>query len=223
MTDTETRRAVPVRSESFDPGDRWVPVDRRWLGLDRRSIAPAFVVLALTMLMVVVLPLVDGGTAYNDEVVAGDVMELEGGITFVPAVGWGVVDGVRARNRPVSGTYPATATVVDGDDAFTVRTAPFDGDAAALLGQIETTTTALESRNGFQFTSDPIDVTTDDGDRGVAVRFQGPSSDGMIAAFVLDGMGVKVVAYGAPEVADDSTTGIGAMLASISRPTAGAH
>ncbi|WFR73059.1 hypothetical protein P9209_04365 [Prescottella defluvii] len=39
-----------------------MPVDRRWLGLDRRTIAPALVVLALALLMGTVLPWINEST-----------------------------------------------------------------------------------------------------------------------------------------------------------------
>ncbi|GAB2633789.1 hypothetical protein GCM10027068_11420 [Prescottella soli] len=203
----------------FDPGDRWVPVDRRWLGLDRRTIAPALVVLALALLMGSVLPWINESTPYDDKVVAGDVMEVRGGVTFVPTTGWGVTDGVRAGHRPVSGSYPDSATVVDGGFSFTIRTAPFTGDASSLLEQIRTTTNALNGGQGFQVTGDPVDITTGSGDRGVTARFQGNRSDGMIAAFVFGDLGVEVVAYGPSDVTDNPAAEVAAMVASIKHST----
>ncbi|MCL2535755.1 MAG: hypothetical protein FWE39_16480, partial [Nocardiaceae bacterium] len=215
MTDTDLRNGAPVPPEQFDPGDRWVPVDRRWLGLDRRTIAPALVVLALALIMGSVLPWINESVPYDDKVVAGDVMEVRGGVTFVPAAGWGITDGIRAGRPPVSGSYPDSATVVDGDVSFTIRTAPFEGDANALLEQIRTTTGALKGSAGYHFTGEPIDITTASGARGVASRFQGNRSDGMIAAFVFGDLGVEVVAYGPPDVTDNPAAEVAAMVASI--------
>lgn len=220
MTDTEVRPEPPVVPGEFDPGDRWVPVDRRWLGLDRRTIAPALVVLALALIMGSVLPLINDSVPYDDKVAAGDVIEVNGGVTFVPTVGWGITDGVRAGQRPLSGSYPDTATVVDGDASFSVRTGPFQGDANALLEQIRATTTALDASQGFHFTSDPAGISTAQGAHGVVAKFQGNRSDGMIAAFVFDGLGVQVTAYGAPDVTDDPAD-VAAMVASIEHRNGG--
>ncbi|WP_430334786.1 hypothetical protein [Rhodococcus sp. ACT016] len=221
MTDTDLSQGGSVAPEPFDPGDRWVPVDRRWLGLDRRTIAPALVVLALALLMGSVLPLINEAVPYDDKVVAGDVVEVRGGVTFVPAAGWGITDGVRAGHRPVSGEYPDSATVVDGDVSFTIRAAPFEGDAAALLEQIRTTTSELKGSAGYHFTGEPTDITTASGARGVASRFQGNRSDGTIAAFVFDGLGVEVVAYGPPDVTDNPAAEVAAMVSSIEHANGG--
>jgi len=215
MTEMEMRPARSAAQEPFDPGDRWVPVDRRWLGLDRRTILPALVVLALALLMGSVLPAINQSVAYDDKVAAGDVIEVDGGVTFVPPVGWGITDGVRSGQRPVSGSYPDTATVVDGDVSFSIKTAPFQGDANALLEQIRTTTTALDGSQGFHFTSEPTDIVTASGDRGVAARFQGARSDGLIAAFVFGDRGVQVTAYGSPDAIDNPTAEVAAMIAGI--------
>lgn len=208
-----------VAANEFDPGDRWVPVDRRWLGLDRRTIAPALIVLALALLMGSVLPWINESVAYDDKVVAGDVIEVRGGVTFVPATGWGITDGVRAGQRPVSGQYPETATVVDGGFSFAIRTAPFTGDASSLLEQIRTTTNALNGGQGFQITGDPVDITTGSGDRGVTARFQGSRSDGTIAAFVFDDLGVEVVSYGPSDATDTPAAEVAAMITSITQST----
>lgn len=221
MTGTEIRPGPPAVHDEFDPGDRWVPVDRRWLGLDRRTIVPALVVLALALLMGSVLPAINESVAYDDKVVAGDVIEVDGGVTFVPTVGWGITDGVRAGQRPQSGSYPDTATVVDGDDSFSIRSAPFKGDANALLEQIRTTTTALDGSQGFHFTSDPTDIVTARGDRGVVARFQGARSDGLIAAFVFGDRGVQVTAYGAPDATAGTAADVAAMITSIEHASEG--
>ncbi|CAM2988975.1 DUF4245 domain-containing protein [Prescottella defluvii] len=216
-----TERLAPARSadsavDCFEPDDRWVPVDRRWLGLDRRTILPTLVVLAFVLVMSVILPAIDGATPYDDTVAAGDVMEIEGGVTFVPAVDWGITSGVRAGDAPTSGSYPPSATVVDGDVSFSVRSAPFSGDATGLLDQIKQTSEALNGDNGFRVTGTPVDITTADGSRGVLARYSGTASEGVIAAFVFDGIGVEAVATGPAEIADDSSSDIGAMIASIS-------
>ncbi|MGF7123029.1 hypothetical protein [Rhodococcus sp. BE178] len=221
-----TESQQPVKTDGaaidyFEPDDRWVPVDRRWLGLDRRTIAPTLVVLAFVLIMATILPAIDDATPYDDRVAAGDVMEVEGGVTFVPAADWGITSGVRVGDKPTSGSYPPSAKVVDGDVSFAVRSAPFTGDAAGLLDQIRQTTEALNGANGFQVAGDPADITTADGGCGVLARYSGTTSDGVIAAFVFDGIGVEVVAVGPTEIDRDQSSDIGRMISSISHRTGG--
>jgi hypothetical protein len=120
-------------------------------------------VFALAVLMSVVLELINADVAYNDVVGAGDVIELDGGVTFAPEVGWGITSGVRAGNAPMSGSYPQGATVENGEVNFTVQTAPFHGDAGKLLDQIETTSDALNRGRGAQVTGQPATITTEQG------------------------------------------------------------
>jgi hypothetical protein len=126
----------------FEPEDGWVPADVRIFGVDRRTIGPTLTVFALAVAMSLVLPVVNAKEPYHDIVKAGDVMQLQGDVIFVPEAGWGITSGVRAGDAPLSGAYPATATVENGALRFRVHTGRFDGDANKLLDQIETTSEA---------------------------------------------------------------------------------
>lgn len=206
------RPSDPLR-EHYDPGDRFVPVDRRWLGLDRATLIPAAVVLVFAFVMAAVLPMVDESVDYDDPVAAGDVMELQGGVTFAPAVGWGVTSGVRRGSVPVSGMVPRSATVEDGDTSFTVTTGRFDGDARALLEQIRHTTAALD--DSVHIDAAPSPITTDSGEQGVVARYAGPQFAGTLAAFVVDGRGIQVVAKGPPDMPHETAVEVARMIASI--------
>lgn len=203
----------PSSAPPYDPGDRWVPVDRRLLGLDRATLLPAVVVLAVALLMGVVIPTVNSAVSYDDRVAAGDVMELRGGVTFTPAVGWGISSGLRSGDTPASGSYPTDATIEDGGVRFTVKTGAFTGDARALLSQIKETTEALDDT--VHIDGDPVVVTTEAGDRGVMARFAGPSYDGALAAFVFDGTGVQVVATGPADTERLPAEQVAQMITSI--------
>lgn len=208
-------QGVSPPTDQFDPGDRWVPVDRRWLGLDRATLLPAVVVLAFAFVLATVLPAVNGAVEYDDTVVAGDVMEVAGGVTFEPATGWGITSGVRVGDRPATGSYPASATVEADDVSLTVRTGAFSGDARALLEQIRDTTTALDDNVHIDGT--PTPVTTDSGEHGYVARYAGPQFSGVIAAFVEDGRGVQVVATGPPDTDQSRAEEISRMITSIDR------
>jgi hypothetical protein len=60
---------------------------RRSAGIDRRTVGPALLVLALAVLMSVVLPSIDSATSYRDQVEKGDVAEIADGLTMLPASG----------------------------------------------------------------------------------------------------------------------------------------
>ena len=156
--------------ERFEPDVGWVPADERLFGVDRRTIAPTLAVFALAIVMSVVLPVINAKVPYHDIVKAGDVLQLQGDVTFIPEAGWGITSGIRAGNAPLSGEYPATATVEHRAVKFSVHTAPFDGDANKLLDQIETTADALNRGRGVRIATAHTTIVTDQGKQGVTAR-----------------------------------------------------
>jgi hypothetical protein len=217
MPDPETDMVSAAPPPRFEPDERWVPADERWFGLDRRTIRPTLAVFTLAFVMSVVLPVVDATVPYHDIVKPGDVLELEGDVTFVPEAGWGITSGLRAGHAPLSGQYPATATVEDGAIKFTVRTGQFHGDANQLLDQIETTSEALNRGRGVHVTGAPTSIATDAGKQGARVRVTGPHTAGIIAAFVFGGRGVEAVATGPSDVGAEPTATVLRMISSISQ------
>ena len=208
--------AEPAPAPRFEPDVGWVPADKRLLGVDRRTIAPTLVVFALVVVMSVVLPAVNAMVPYADIIKAGDVMALQCDVTFVPEAGWGVKSGVRAGNAPLSGEYPATATVEDEAVKFTVHTAPFDGDANKLLDQIERTSEALHHGRGVQVAGAHTGIVTDQGKHGATARVSGPHTGGVIVAFVFEGCGVEAVAVGPSDTGPEPTAAVIRMIRSIS-------
>ncbi|HUB56906.1 MAG TPA: hypothetical protein VMB04_17325 [Mycobacterium sp.] len=217
MPDPQTEVASAAAQPRFEPDERWVPADERWFGLDRRTIRPTLAVFALAILMSVVLPVIDATVPYHDIVKAGDVLQVEGNVTFVPEAGWGITDGLRAGHAPLSGEYPATATVEDGAMKFTVRTGQFHGDARQLLDQIETTSEALNRGRGIRVTGEPTTLVTEQGKLGASVRVTGPHTAGIIAAFVFGTRGVEAVATGPSDTGSQFTATVLQMIASISQ------
>jgi hypothetical protein len=218
MPGPESDKSSSTSAPRFEPDERWVPADTRFLGVDRRTIAPTLAVFALAVVMSVVLPVISATAPYHDIVKAGDVIELEGDVTFVPEAGWGITSGVRAGNAPLSGEYPATATVEDGALKFRIHAGPFHGDANKLLDQIETTSEALNRGRGLQVTGARTTIVTDQGKQGATVRVTGPHTGGVIAAFVFDGRGVEAVATGPSDSGSESAAAVLRMIRSISRP-----
>ncbi len=217
MPGAETQPDSVAAAPRFEPPDGWVPADQRWFGMNRRTIAPTLTVFAVALVMSVVLPMVNAAVPYHDVVRAGDVMELQGDVTFVPDAGWGITSGVRAGQGPLSGEYPDHATVVNGDMTFMVRTAPFHGDANALLDQIERTTDALNRGRGVHVTGPHTTVVTDQGKKGTTARITGPQRSGVIAAFVFDERGIEAQAIGRSDDVPEPTASVIQMIRSISR------
>ena len=217
MPDPETDNSSATSASRFEPDDGWVPADVRFLGVDRRTVAPTLTVFALAVVMSVVLPVLNAKVPYHDIVKAGDVIELQGDVTFVPEASWGITSGVRAGDAPLSGEYPATATVEDGAMKFTVRTGQFRGDARQLLDQIETTSEALNRGRGVRVTGAPTTVVTEQGKLGASVRVTGPHTAGVIAAFVFGTRGVEAVATGPSDAGSQSTATVLRMIDSISQ------
>jgi hypothetical protein len=218
MPDPETDKSSAVEPPWFEPDAGWVPADERLFGVDRRTIAPTLVVFALVIVMSVVLPVINAKVPYADITKAGDALRLQGDVTFVPEAGWGITSGVRAGNAPLSGAYPATATVEHEAVKFTVHTAPFDGDANKLLDQIETTSDALNHRRGVRLTGTHTTIVTDQGKQGTTARVTGPHTGGVIAAFVFGGRGVEAVATGPSDAGPELTAAVFRMIRSISHP-----
>ncbi len=217
MPDPASDMASPAARPRFEPDERWVPADERRFGLDRRTIRPTLAVFALAIVMSVVLPIIDAGVPYHDIVRAGDVVELEGGVTFVPQAGWGITSGLRAGHVPLSGEYPSTATVEHGALKFTVRTGQFHGDADQLLDQIETTSEALNRGRGVHVTGAPTTIVNDQGKQGATVRVTGPHTAGLITAFVFETRGVEAVATGPSDTGSEPTATVWQMIRSISQ------
>lgn len=199
----------------FEPDEGWVPADERLLGLDRRTLRPTLVVLALFVVMSVVLPVINAAVPYHDIVRAGDVMQIEGDVTFVPEAGWGITSGVRAGHPPMSGQYPTSATVEDGALKFTLRTGSFRGDADQLLDQIQTTSEALNRGRGVHITGAPATIVTAQGKQGATVRVTGPHTGGVIAAFVFGDRGVEAVATGPTDAGTAQSAAVLRMIGSV--------
>jgi hypothetical protein len=217
MPDPETAVSPAAATARFEPDERWVPADERWFGLDRRTIGPTLAVFALAIVMSVVLPIINAKVPYHDVVKAGDVLQLEGDVTFVPEAGWGITSGLRAGDAPLSGEYPATAIVEDGAMKFTVRTGQFHGNAHQLLDQIETTSEALNRGRGVRVTGAPTTIVTDQGKQGATVRVTGPHTAGVIAAFVFRTRGVEAVATGPSDAGAEPAATVLRMIGSISQ------
>ncbi len=185
----------------MSPPPDWVPVERRFLGMDRVTLLPAALVALLVALAMWGLPALDRSVPVDDPARAGDVLRV-GDVEFDPVAGWNIEEGVLASEPPESGEFPTTAQVSDDGVALTVASDDFDGTPAELLAQ-------LQRNNEREGDGVVIDVDgarafrTDDGARGVISRVSTSTGSGLVATLVFDGTGVEVVATGPSTTADD--------------------
>lgn len=197
----------------------WVPVEDRWLGMDRRALVPAVVVALFAAFVFWGLPALDAAVSREDPVKAGDVIQLGREVTFAPATGWEILAGLRqGEDRPTG--YPTTAQVTKGGVLMSVISDSFDGTPAELLDQIKKTNERLDPGSALTLTGRARTFTTVTGQRGVVAPFSAGSGVGLLAAFVFDGTGVEVVAYGPTQIGADAQRDIVSMLESIQPVTA---
>jgi hypothetical protein len=204
--------ADPARFERWRSG--WVPVDRRFLGLDRRSLVPAGLVAVLFVVAVWLLPALDDAVTVDDPIRAGDVVQVAN-VEFTPVVGGDLRTGLRQGQAGAGGSYPGTAVVAYDGGQFEVIADSYSGTPAQLLAQIESNNARYRNGSGFKATSQPATIANSAGDRGVAARFQGSNGQGLLAAFVFGGAGVEIVAVGAQSVDGSVPPQVTAMIQSV--------
>jgi hypothetical protein len=156
----------------------WVPVEHRWFGLDRRTFKPALIALAVALVLVYGLPALNAAIPWHREIIAGSVLDLGGGATAVPPVGWQLEDGSLVGG---SGTGPASVRILlaKGGATITFSGAAFTGSAEAFLQQVH-----RAQRDDAAGVSGPRNtLTTDAGLVGVVRSSTSSSGDRLDAAF----------------------------------------
>jgi hypothetical protein len=194
-------------------GPKRVPVEHRVLGLDRRSFPYALTVVAVFLLLTVVVPRIDDAVDWDDPVRAGERLALTDTISVAPPTGWEVEQGFRV-GPDGSATESGQASLSGDGVVVTVLPDDFEGTPAELLEQIEKVTSSTQDPS-FRVSDEPATVTTSAGETGVVQTYSSARGDGVIAAFVLDGTGIKVTAYGPPPQLRAAATEITDMIASI--------
>ncbi len=193
-----------------------VPVEHRWLGLDRRSVPYALVAFAVIALWAWVAPWVSSQVAWDDPVRAGQAIQVTDDVTMSAAPGWGVVKGLRTTDRTRSGAKAADQVVLVKDGVvLSILPGPFSGSVTRLLSQAERITGA--GTEGYHVSGDVRDVATSSGLHGVAQDFSAPRNVGTVTTFVVGDNGIEIQVAG-PEaqvtaLADETRT----MIDSLAR------
>lgn len=203
----------------------WVPVEHRVAGIDRRTVAPALLVLGLAVLFSFVLPSINNAVGYGDEIQTGDVLDLgEGRLTFVPAAGWDLASGVRVGSSRSAVGVPSSAEVVDGGVSFKVTTGPFTGTPKQFMAQLESLSAKLDDVDGLAAPASRHTISTQGGLTGVTRTSSEGERRGFVAAFVVQpdpgistrtSVGIEVLVKGTAADVDARENQIKAMLDSI--------
>jgi hypothetical protein len=191
-----------------------IPVEHRFLGLDRRTIPLAAVALAVWLLWVVVVPAIDEAVPWRDVTRPGDVLQVTATVTMTPAVGWGVQSGLRTTDRTKSGENSEDVVLVNGGVTFQVTSGPWTGTPAQLLDQV-TLITGTVIGQSFRITQGAATIRTADGDVGVLESFATPRVEGLVAALVYGGDGLQIQAVGTPEQLAARAGDVQRMISSI--------
>jgi hypothetical protein len=193
-----------------------VPVEYRVAGLDRRTFPIAFAVIALAVLWIYLMPAIDRATRYDDQLRAGDVLDLPAGATLTPTVGWGLQAGQRATDRPATGQRGAPVILTRDGVTMQVTAVPWTGGLDAFLSQINKVNTALSRGSRFHVTGDRSTFQTADGTPGLVEGYTTAGGDGVIAAVLPEGgTGYSIVVSGPPAAVAAHIDNVQAMVASI--------
>ncbi|MBB2947131.1 hypothetical protein FB565_006899 [Actinoplanes lutulentus] len=198
--------------------DSWIPVERRWLGLDRRTLLPGLVVIAIALLLRTAIPAIDQAIPVDNVITAGDRINLNDGLTIAPPTGWDLTDGILVGANTVEpGAGSPSASFGQGGIAAQIQVAKFAGDANALLDQVNRNDSVNPNRPEFTVTGQRATVTATGGLTGVAEDYTSASHDGILAAYTLsDGRGVAIEVIGTANQLAAQTAQITAMLRSVS-------
>lgn len=197
--------------------DTWIPVERRWLGLDRRTLLPGLVVFVIAVLLRSVIPLIDQAVPGDTVVKAGQRLNLNDGLTVAPPAGWQLDGGILVGANTVQpGAGSTTAAFSTGGVSAQIQVAKFSGDANALLDQLNRNNTQAGDRPEFTVTSNRTTITAAGGVTGVGEDFASTSGDGILAAYTLaDGRGMSISVTGTGNQLAAHATQIDAMLRSV--------
>jgi hypothetical protein len=178
---------------SVDAGQVRVPVEHRVLGMDRRTFPYGLFVIAVFLIATVVVPRIDDAIAWDDPIQAGDQLAIAGDVTFTPTTGWNLEEGQRVGDVPAR---PAGSVELIHDAVtLSIVADAFDGTPSELVDQIAKVTSSTGDPS-FRVSGDQSTITTNDGQVGVTQAYSSVRGDGVVAAFVIDGTGVEVTAYG---------------------------
>ena len=107
---------------------RRVPVEHRFLGLDRRTFPFAIAALVVWAVWVLVVPWIDRQVSWDDTIRPGDVLRVTDTVTLTPVAGWGLQSGLRTTDRTSSGERASGNVLLTKDGVqFAIQSGPWNG------------------------------------------------------------------------------------------------
>lgn len=177
-----------------------VPAEHRFLGLDKRTFLPAFIVIGIFVFWAILIPAINKQIEYDQTTQAGDVFQLAPGLTMDAEQGWGVDGGLLVTDRTRSNAPGGTVVLVNGGVALQVMPGQFDGTPKELLPHIEKVTVGATEGEPVHFEGEVEGFKTSEGHRGVAQGFTTIAGEGFVVAMVFGKTGLQITASG-PEAA----------------------
>jgi len=156
----------------------WVPVEHRWIGLDRRQMKPAVFVLVVALLLIYGWSGLNAIVPWDNPTKAGDVLNLGDGATAVPPVGWQLEDGTLVSDRTGVSATNDTVKLTKAGTTIQMTGAAFNGTAAQFLDQVISSEDPDADISGT-----PATFTTTSGLVGVVRSASGSGGDELLAAF----------------------------------------
>lgn len=190
-----------------------VPAEHRVLGLDRRSLPPPLFVIVVFVILTILVPRINSALEWDDPTQAGERLALTATIEFTPMAGWNVESGFRVD--PTDSVQKSGDVSLVGDGVtFEISPDSFGGTPAELLDQ-SAKVTSRTSDPSFRAEGERTTITTASGETGVVQPYSSVEGDGLAAAFVIDGTGLKITAYGPPTQMTAAAANIRDMITSI--------
>jgi hypothetical protein len=174
------------------PTDR-VPADQRLFGIDRRTIWPGVVLLVVFLVWSQAMPWIDDQINLDNPIVSGDVIDLGGDVTFVPAVGWDLLSGTLLVEGDTTTSVPSSAVLLSETVSYSAKSGNWAGTAEELLDKVIDVNESLDDL-GVKDEQDRISITNADGVPGELAYLVGVDQAALIATFVFEpqGGGTKI-------------------------------
>ena len=189
------------------------PTERRHtaLGIDRSTIRPAALILAVVLFFVIAVPAVNALVQRSSPIGVGTVYPVGMDITFTPDSTWSYGEGAQGAALTQNGEASVTNTGV----TFDVNTGGWD----RTLTEFNTTMTdQVKADDDLVGTASSTTVTTPQGVPGILTTYQGGTTTAMTYAFVHEGAAVQVVVRGPATAVAHELDGVRRMVDSITFP-----
>lgn len=206
---TSVRRAGPIPA-----------ADPTVLGVERRLVAPAVIIVAIVAVFALLIPAIDAVVQHDDPIAAGTTLEAGMDVRFTPAVGWELTPG---RDLVIVQRAAGAVQVRDAGVTFTVLTGRYQGSLGQLTARADDATASLD---GTHVTGPAGNVTTAGGVAGTVTEHTGVTTQATTYAFLNGLTGVQVLVAGPSAAFATRRAAVEAMVRSLvipeTKPRAGA-